>query len=767
MALDGFPTELGEPQQSEILVIGGGLAGVCATVAAARLGRTVTLVQDRPVLGGNASSEHKVNISGADCSGSSLTRFSRETGIIDELALEVFHRAPSNATVRYVQDWVLYEAVTREPNATLFLNSKAVDAVVAPDGSIRGVTVLQVSTEKSFALEAKIVIDCSGDGRIAAAAGAEFRMGREAAGEFGESMAPEKADDHTMGSSIEFVCRDMGRPVPFTAPSFARYFENEDALPFRSPRLEFPDSEFEGSGWWWLEYGGQVNTIDDNEHIRDELIAVLFGLWDYLKNRSDQPLENYALEWIGALPGRRESRRFIGDHVLTENDVRANRKFEDAVGYSGWPIDLHPPMGIYDPAPPSTHVFRSDYVTVPLRCLYSKNVPNLFFAGRNISATHVGMGTTRVMATCAILGQAVGTAAHLCLGKGVSPRALAGGHFRDVQQLLLKGDCYIPGIRNEDDKDLARGARATASSDAPLAIEPDDSNGVELAGPCAQLVAISDGRLDSVSLLLSSVNDSDTELSIVLTPAAHINDIPANTVTADARAVVPPGGPHWVRFETEVADLAGELVWIIARQAPGIIWQGCKTAPVGTVRSMYHEKSGGGSSAEASGKGVFGTPEGNWRSSKGALCVRLDPVSRPYTADNVLSGVARPEDGTHIWISDPDETLPQWLELCFEVPSRINTVLLTFDDDLDRNIYHPPAWGGTIGEMNIPTLVKDYRLYAKTAGTWREVAHVSDNHQRRNRLSFDEMATEAIRIEVLATRGDPSARIYEVRAYME
>ena len=752
MPLTDFPPEFGPPQAFDILVIGGGLAGVCATLSAARLGRSVALVQDRPVLGGNASSEIKVNISGADCSGHALTRFSRETGIINELALEVFHRAPSNGTARYIQDWVLYEAVTREENATLFLNSKALDAVLAADGSIRGVTVVQVSTEKSFALAGKMVIDCSGDGRIAADSGAEFRMGREAQSEFDESMAPEEADDHTMGSSIEFMCRDMGRPVPFTPPSFARHFESEDALLFRTPALEFPDSKFEGCGWWWLEYGGQVSTIDDNEHVRDELIAVLFGLWDYLKNRSGQPLDNYALEWIGAIPGKRESRRFVGDYLLSENDVRANRRFHDAVAYSGWPIDVHPPMGIYDPAPPATHVSRSDYVTVPLRCLHSKNVPNLFFAGRNISVTHIALGTTRVMATCAILGQAAGTAAHLCLQNACSPRDLARDHFADVQQLLLRQGCYVPHVKNDSVAHLARRATVTASSDAPLAIEPDaPSQSVELAAPCAQLVPLSGRDLQSVSLLLSSTNAADTDATLYLALAPHVNDVPGNSIIARARAAVPPGGPHWVCFETDMTLSPHELVWIMAQAAPGVHWHTMKTAPVGAVRSRYNHDA----------------EDVKWRSTKGAFCTRVEPETRPYAPENVVSGVARPEDWTHIWISDPAQKLPQWIELSFDAPQRINTVTIDFDDDLDRNIYQPPAWGGTLGEMIIPTLAKDFTLSAKTRDGWKEITRVTDNHQRRNTLRFDAVDARALRIEVTGTWGDPSARIYEVRAYHE
>lgn len=749
MELQAFPPEFGAVQEFDVLVIGGGLAGICAAIAAARLGRRVALVHDRPVLGGNASSEHQVNISGADCSGHSLTRYSRETGIIDELALDVFHRAADNATARYIQDWVFYEHVTREPNATLFLNAKAVAPVMTVDGRIRGVTVLQVSTERKFALASRILIDCSGDGRIAAAAGAEFRMGREARSEFDESMAPDQADTATMGSSLEFIARDMGRPVPFTPPAFARHFPTEESLPFRRPVLEFPDSRFEGTGWWWLEYGGQCNTIDDNEAIRDELIAVLFGLWDLLKNRSGQGLENYALEWIATMPGRRESRRFMGDVILTENDVRANRKFEDAIAYSGWPIDVHPPQGVYDPAPPSTHVYRTDYVTVPLRCLYSRNIPNLFFAGRNVSVTHVALGTTRVMATCALFGQAAGTAAHLCLEHGLTPRELARTHTDELQQLLLRHDCYIPGCRNRDAADCARAGSAAATSSATLDLTstPGAAAMVELTQPAAQLVPATVSHLSGVELLLEAEGRAELHLSLV--PAAHIHDVPAAAPFRECSAVVEAGAPHWVRFDTDCDVTPGTLCWFVLDPAPGVSWATRARAPVGTVRSRRRDE------------------DPAWHSEKGAFCLRTDPVMAPYGPENVLSGSARPEEAPHLWVSDPAAALPQTLRVRLAAPRPLDCIQVTFDDDLDTNIYQPAAWGGALGRMVLPTLVRAFRVLLDTDAGLVEAAGVADNRQRRCVVRFPARSVCGYRIEVQSTWGDPSARIYETRAYLD
>jgi len=440
----------------DVVVIGGGMAGICAAVSAARLGCSVALVHDRPVLGGNASSEIRVSISGAN------SRFenARETGILEELRLEDRfrnHDTDVNGETNSIWDIILWEWVTREPNLKLYLNTPATDAIMSNPSTIEAVLARQMGSEKEFRLEGRVFIDSSGDGYIAYKAGADFRMGREARHEFDESIAPEVADKLVLGSSLLFESKDMKRPVKFTPPEWAYKYPTDDDLPFRNhSRIT--------SGFWWIEYGGELDTIGDNDKIRDELWKVLFGVWDHIKNHGDHGAENYALDWVGALPGKRESRRFMGDHILKQQDIESATPFPDRVAYGGWSIDLHPPKGIYSPGKPAIFNGFPQIYSIPFRCLYSRNINNLMLAGRNISTTHVAFGSTRVMATCAIEGQAAGTAASLCRKYDVLPGDVYKEHISELQQQLLKDDCYIIDMKNEDEADLARKASVTASS---------------------------------------------------------------------------------------------------------------------------------------------------------------------------------------------------------------------------------------------------------------------------------------------------------------
>ncbi len=445
--------------QTDFVVVGGGLAGVCAALAAARNGAKVILLQDRSVLGGNASSEIRMHTVGADIHG--RRPGARESGLIEELRLEDAARNPHRSYSQW--DLLLYEKVTAEPNLTLLLDTDCTGCTVETDPAgtrrITAIDAVRQSTEDVFTIRAPLFADCSGDGRLGVEAGADFTVGREAQAEYGESLALPAADRQTLGSSILFTARRHDTPQPFRAPAWVRRFQKHE-FKFR------PIEGFE-YGYWWAEWGGQLDTLKDNAAIRHELLRIALGVWDYVKNSGDHPgSANWALDWVGALPGKRESRRFLGPHVLTQQDLEAGRIFPDTVAYGGWPLDLHPPSGIDAiEEPPCRHIHLDHLYAIPLRALHSRNVANLFFAGRNMSATHVAFASTRVMATCAVMGQAVGTAAALAAARGA--RSLA-AHFTPaeltrLQQRLLRDDAFLPAHRNEDPGDLARLATVTAS----------------------------------------------------------------------------------------------------------------------------------------------------------------------------------------------------------------------------------------------------------------------------------------------------------------
>jgi len=729
----------------DLIVVGGGLAGISAAISAARLGCRVALVQDRPVLGGNSSSEIKVHISGAQ-TGIGYNPWARETGIIEELLIEDRFCNPGSALtgrINSIWDILLYEWVKREKNIDLFLNSSAREAVMAENNRIEEVVCVQLGTERIIRLKGNLFIDASGDGALAYSAGAEFRMGREARQEFNESFdSPEKADHYTLGSSLLFLARDMGHPVPFEPPPWAAKFLREEDLPFRNHR----DTE---AGYWWIEVGGDFNTVYDNESIRDELLRQLLGVWDHIKNQGDHGAENLALEWVGMVPGKRESRRFIGDYILTERDVKSGTLFPDRVAYGGWLIDTHTVGGILAKGKPTAsfvvdpRLYEERLVnpySIPFRCLYSKNIKNLMMAGRNISVTHVALATTRVMATCAVIGQAAGTAAYLCKKYNVAPNQIYPSYVEELQQLLLKQDCYIPRVRNQDQEDLAREAKISASSSATLEFK-EGKKAEELRIPHAQLFPVSSNLIESVSLLLESHSSKEEELQLGLRPAETVWDFSATKDIVKAKARIFPNTVSWVNFKLQQLVTPHKLYWIWLKPQKKVFWRHSDDNPVGTVAA--HK------------------PYAKWLRIRGSYSLKLDPPSHPYSPENILNGVARPEDWTNIWVSDPDEGFPQFIELEFGEPRTLTTIYLTFDTNLNRVLCRTP------GLFKAPECIRDYVIYYLKDQQRIELLRVKDNYHRRRVHHFQAITARKLGVEILATNGSDSARIYEIRVYKE
>lgn len=558
-----LPHPAGEPHMAlvdlvcDLLVAGGGLAGVCAAVAAARHGAKVVLVQDRSRLGGNSSSEVKMHVVGANCHKGRPGW--REGGLLEEFRLDDAVNNPHRSWEFW--DLLLYDKVVSEPNITLLLDS-VLFSVTTQDGRIERALVRCDKTEHLYRVTAKLFCDCTGDSRLGLEAGAAMRHGREARAEFGESLAPERADANTLGSSILFTARRYDRPMPFTPPRWARRVGRDQLRMRKITSWEY--------GYWWIEWGGNLDTIRDNERIRFELLSIVLGVWDYIKNSGDHPTSaNWAMDWLGMIPGKRGSRRLVGDHVLTQQDLAGERgDFPDAVAIGGWPMDDHPPGGFDRPdLPPARQIHTREVYNIPLRSLYSRNVANLLMAGRNLSASHVAFTSTRVMGTCAVLGQAAGTAAALCARHGLLPRQLYEDRARlaELQQALLRDDQTIKGVRNEDPADLARQATVTASDALEHAPPENVVNGVprDLPGQAInrwtaplgprgtwlQLAWQTPQRLGEVQVTF----DSGFQRELTLTASDAINQgivrvAQPETVRDYTISYRPPGKPDWVEL---------------------------------------------------------------------------------------------------------------------------------------------------------------------------------------------------------------------------
>ena len=432
---------------TDFCVVGGGMAGVCAAVAAARHGAKTVLVQDRPMLGGNASSEVRMWICGA------VGKNVKETGILEEVQLENLRYNPS---LNYsIWDHILINFVQRQENLTLLLNCTC-DGVEMDGSRIKTIHAWQLTSQKHYQISAKFYADCSGDS-VLRVSGAEFRCGRESKNEFNESHAPEVADNKTMGNSILIQTKTVNYHPTFEPLPWAHVFEEKGFHRGLNPRDNF----------WWMEYGGELDTIKDAEEIRDELLKIAYGVWDLMKNNSKGAWKDFDIEWIGCLPGKRENIRYVGDHIMTQNDVEKQGRFEDIVAYGGWTMDDHHPAAFYHKGAPTIFHPAPCPFGIPYRSLYSKNIDNLFFAGRNISCTHMAMSATRVMGTCSVMGQAVGTAAAICVADSLSPRELYQTAVPKLQQMLMDDDAYLPWKQREI-PEISRNAKLIADTEGDV-----------------------------------------------------------------------------------------------------------------------------------------------------------------------------------------------------------------------------------------------------------------------------------------------------------
>ncbi len=786
----------------DVVVVGGGLAGSAAAVAAARHGCSVVLIQDRPVLGGNASSEIDVP-PGGDSSDEPLDP--HETGIIEE-----FYPGTDRG---FDYDWSagIERVVCNEPTIDLRLNTRAINVVMKDAATISGVVAMDVRSGKRMVFPGKIFIDCTGDAWVGFWAGAEFRKGREARCEFGESLAPEKADSCTMGNTLMVASFREEEGARFDCPEWAYQWKSQDdfnksGLHFNLERARFPIGEpnegalfrfTHGAGFfgeqggvkrahaehtepayrlmpitpphyqgfkkgrgylprskdggffqWWVELGGTEDTVYDAEQIRDELFRVNLGLWNYVKNYSAEHKEenrNRRLVWINYVPGKRESRRLVGDYILTQWDYADQVVHEDNVAYGGWGIDIHHPNGFWKDGPMYYNEYRGHKVSIPFRCLYSRNISNLLMAGRNISVSHIALGGVRVMKTTCLMGQAAGTAAALCIEKDVVARTAGKLHIKDIQQRLLKDGAYVMGQRNEDPADLARGATVTASS-AKTMLDPRRTDVAsttplihDLNMQRAVMFKPSSNRIERISLYLRSSNDAATPLTLTLRRAKSFGDFSSQPDLVTAKGSVPARSSGWVEFWLDCAVDTNEnqYHYMFLPPTKGLQWElypvemkdTCRAygGPAWTVREECYK---------------FRLWPGGQPSVKDAATVRLSPES-------VIDGYNRAVGGMpHSWGPDPDKPLPQWIELKFDKPERFNTVHVTFQ----TQSLSCPEYSILVGEDN----------------GWRTVAIVSDNHDRRVVHTLGGVVSDRVRLFLRASARDDrhdSAQICEIRVY--
>ncbi|HLT62637.1 MAG TPA: FAD-dependent oxidoreductase [Microlunatus sp.] len=737
-----------EQLEADLVVVGGGMAGTCAAITAARAGVRVILVQDRPVLGGNASSEVRLWVLGATAHMGNNNRWAREGGVVDEIIVENTYRNKDGNSIIF--DTILLEKVTEEPLITLLLNTAMVGADVA-DGRIEAVTAFCSQNSTRYRIKAPLFCDATGDGALAFSAGAGFRMGAEASSEFDEPFAPTEEYGPLLGHSMYFYSKDVGHPVKFTPPSYA--------LPDLSsiPRARSFNTAEDGCRLWWIEWGGRLDTVHDTEVIKWELWKVIYGVWNHLKNSGEFPdAENLTLDWVGHIPGKRESRRFDGLFRLVQSDILEQRQHHDGVAFGGWSIDLHPADGVFSEHPGSNHLHARGTYQIPYRCLVSADVGNLFLAGRLISASHVAFGSTRVMATGAHMGQAVGVAAALCVRDGLAPAALATPERApELQRDLLRRGQHIPGVPLDDPDDLARSATITASSQARLDVLPDSGDAVPLDRSRGQLLPLQGGPVPQFQLIFDA--DRAATVRAELRIGSRPDDYTCDVVVAATEIELTAGNdqPVKIDFAAELDQPRYARLSLLA--CDGVSVHVSDLVLTGTV-GLRHKATQEEDAAIGRPRIEFWPPER--RPAGRNLALRLDPAPESFPADNVANGFDRPTSGSNAWVAALDDPAPR-LDLTWPEPRTVGRIELSFDTDLDH-----PMESALYGhpEAVMPQCVRDFRV---TAGD-RVLATVTDNHQTRRRVTVDPpVSTDRIGIEVLAGNGNAPAAIFSVRCYAD
>jgi hypothetical protein len=750
-----------EVLKPDFCVVGGGLAGTCAALTAARNGLKVVLVQDRPVLGGNASSEIRLWALGANCHMGSNNRYCREGGVINEILVENLWRNPEGNPLIF--DTVILEKVVQEKNLTLLLNTAALNCAKAKDDPDRIASIEAFCSQNStvYQIEAPLFLDASGDGILGFLSGAAFRIGAESNTEFDEPFAPEGEFGHLLGHSLYFYSKDVGRPVKFVPPAFA--LRDIDKL---IPRYKEFSTRDHGCRLWWIEWGGRLDTVHETESIKWELWRVVYGVWDYIKNSGKFPdAANLTLEWVGTIPGKRESRRFEGPYMLSQKDIVERRLHNDAVAWGGWSIDLHPADGVFSKIAGSHHLHSKGVYQIPYRCYYSRNIKNLFLAGRIISTTHVAFGSTRVMLTCALGGQVAGQAAALCHELDCSPADISAdkAKIKRLQRDLARGGHDQWGIAMTDEENVAPSAKITATSSLQLTSLPANGEVRTLDEPWAQMVPLPAGPVPPITLWIDSPEFIELVFELRTTPRPdhHAPDV----VLASIKQKVPAGkrSPVTLNFPVQLPEAACVFYTVhapvkrefapIDARAVGLHFS--RQLLTGLLAMHLHRSE---NSSHVGGEDFpvfspFRRPmDQNFAFILGAPMAVFEP-------ENVVNGFIRPLATPNAWIADFKDTAPA-LTLEWSEPKTLSRIDVFFDGDYDHQLEsvlmgHP--------ENASPFCAKRWRLSDKRGRVLHECA---ENHLAQNTIHLSSPATtRKLILEVLEMNGPAPATVMEVRCY--
>lgn len=715
--------------ESDIVVVGGGLTGVCCALSAARRGSKVVLVQDRPVLGGNASSEVRLWALGATSHMGNNNRWSREGGIINEIMTENVYRNKEGNPV--VFDTVLLDLVLAESNITLLLNTIVYKVKKSADDLIDHVVAYNPINETRYLINGQFYADCSGDGIVGYLSGAPFRMGSEDKNVYGERFSPDKETyGELLGHTILFYMKDTGKPIKYIAPEFA--LKDVEKHISKIQNNEYFSIHHHGCKYWWIEYGGRLDTIHDSEHIKHELWKVVYGIWNYIKNSGKFPeMDTYTLEWVGTIPGKRESRRMLGMYTLTQQDIIEQHSHYDAVAYGGWAIDLHPSNGVYADGRACNQWHSKGVYQIPYRCYLGSHIKNLMFGGRIISSSHVANGSTRVMCTSACGGQAVGTALSLCIKNGLTPMDYVNPEkIGELQQALINDGQYIPGIELNNNQNLLHAAEISPSSTFRFSGYKPNGEWQRLTFSTAALFPIK-GEMPEIGMSVKATEE--TTLRIELRKSSRKGGYTPDIILEHINLPIHEGSQEIkFKFESSFAESEYIFVCFMANKHIYIPLSDCLVTGTTTVLNQINlAVSNLGRQDPPEEIGIdsfeFWCPE---RRPKGKnIAFTLNPPQAIFSKELLSNGYMRPFSSTNAWAPELDDKDPH-ISLKWDEEQVISNLTLYFDTDFDHAM-ETVQMGHS--EHIMPYCIRKYKV-SNADGVI--LAETDSNYQTINTIKF-------------------------------
>lgn len=756
---------------TDILVIGAGLAGVCAAISAARNGCDVVLLEKYRTLGGNGGPDVGVHPSGAH----RFHPYAVETGIMEEMIEEAAWRGAKTLTYDHhyniSQQWdTVMSDILNDAGVTVLRCNYAKSPIVE-DGEIKKVIVEDISTYHTREITVNVaVVDSSGDGNVSALAGAAFRKGREAKATYNERSAPDKADNTTLGSSVVGYVRKTDAEVPFTPPA---------DIPEYYPGYEHSPTRFRPNGEAVLVYptetGGEndSDTIEDEHEIYNTLLKQLYAWWERGKREFPEN-KNWELTWVSPRVAKRESRRFEGPYTLTQNDVEQGKIFDDAIGFGGFAEDLHYPRAEKEKYIEINYIAIPPLYSIPYRSVYSKDISNLFFASRLCSVSHLAHGTVRLQRTLSTLGMAVGVAAGLCKKYGCKPNDIYTDHLEELQQTMLKQDISVMGKRNTDLTDLALKATVTADSFVPFGVGSTDEF-LPLNDTVTLMLWDWKERLDTFSCYLKNESGADKEITATLKLFKPERKYKENTENKKFSYFNASNQMEWGVDDTrERFETVKQVKFTVPANFEG--WCDADFNTQLIPKDEYNDderyavelSNTEGVSWSVSRKSYDFCRRAQWcegdkeyKTFYEGLAFNITPTPEYGNPENVIDGVNRrwSTNPVHMWISG--KKAPQSITLAWEKEVDFNKVNITFDTFTRAYSRMPLDRRGKVSDM----LVKHYTLEAFIDGSWVTLTEVDNNYHRFNTLDVKVQKAKKLRVNVLETWNGSEARIYEIRVY--